>query len=84
MSADPGEVVMEGVGREAAGHERRVVDAHDGVEQHLLQPNVEVRLQSLENDVIVRHKSTKMLHYLNQHKWILWIDEVAELLIGQH
>ena len=52
MSADPGEVVVEGVRREAAWHESRVVDAHDRVEQHLLQTNVEVRLQNLENDVI--------------------------------
>lgn len=49
MASDPGEVVMEGVWGEAAGHEGRVVHAHDRVEQHLLQADVEVRLQGLKH-----------------------------------
>ena len=38
---------MEGMRREAAGHEGRVVDADDGVEQYLFKSSVEIRLQNL-------------------------------------
>ena len=47
MPAHPCKVIMEGMRREAAGHEGRVVDADDGVEQYLFKSSVEIRLQNL-------------------------------------